>query len=100
MQGSQRYERYNNNNNNRRGSYRNQNYNRDRSRSFERQSRNRRDGRSKVTAGQGQVLKQVQTEIGFKALNVDSMITLHENVQLDKPDNLVGKLNKYSRCLI
>ena len=53
-----------------------------------------------VKAGVGQVLEQVETEIGFDALNVESTITLHENVQLDKPDNLVGKLNKYSRCLI
>ena len=51
-----------------------------------------------ATAGLGQVLDQVQTEIGFNALNVESTITLPKNVQLDKPDNLVGKLNKYSRC--
>ena len=53
-----------------------------------------------VTVGLGQVLEQVQTEIVFNALNVESMITSHENVQLNKPDNPVGKLNKYSRCLI
>ena len=36
-----------------------------------------------VTAGLGQVLGQVQTETEFDALNVESMIILHENVQLD-----------------
>ena len=55
---------------------------------------------AQVTVGLDQVPEQVQTEIGFDALNVESMITSHENVQLNKPDNPVGKLNKYSRCLI
>ena len=37
----------------------------------------------RVTAGQGQVLGQVQIEAEFDALNVENMIILHENVQLD-----------------
>ena len=55
---------------------------------------------AKITVGPGEVLEQVQIEIGFDVLNVESMITSHKNVQLNRPDNPVGKLNKYSRCLI
>ena len=37
----------------------------------------------RVTAGLGQVLGQVQIKTEFDASNVESMIILHENVQLD-----------------
>ena len=38
---------------------------------------------AQVEVGLGQVLEKVQTEIEFDALNVENMITSHENVQLD-----------------
>ena len=37
----------------------------------------------RVTVGLGQVLEQVWIETEFDALSVESMIILHENVQLD-----------------
>ena len=53
-----------------------------------------------VTVGLGQVLRQVQIETELDASSVESMIILHENVQLGYPGKLVGTPNKYSRCLI
>ena len=50
-----------------------------------------------VTVGQGQVLEQAQIEIGFDVLSGENMTILPENVLLDKLDNPVGKLNKYSQ---
>ena len=50
-----------------------------------------------MTAGQCQILEQVQIEIGSDVSNVENMTILQENAQLDK---YIGKQNRYKKCLI